>query len=67
MFPEHLTDEIKNSNGVFVIVRNERKFSGSFRPLTCSSRVNNFNLAGVMKALGFLAFKVTVAEKNRSW
>lgn len=54
MFPEHLTGEIKNSNGVFVIVRNERKFSRSFRPLTCPSRVNNFNLAGVMKGSTFL-------------
>lgn len=59
MFPQHLAGEIKNSNGVFVIVRNERKFSWSFLPrpaaLTCSSRVNNFNLAGVMKGSGSLA------------
>lgn len=33
MFPAHLTGEIKNSNGVFVIVRNERKFSENFHPL----------------------------------
>lgn len=64
MFLEHLTGKIKNSNGVFVIVQNERKFSWSFRPLTCRSRVNNFNLAGVMKGSSFLAFKITTIKKK---
>lgn len=64
MFPEHLADKIKNSNGVFVIVPNERKFSWSFRPLTFSSRVNNFNLARVMKGSSFLAFRITTVPEK---